>query len=312
MTRAGRLTHRVRLWLVPLSIVLLAAVPAKAEQRSPQEPGGGYEASGTELSDLTLFNFFSEGWHQPWVKYERASGTPDMALLKVSTNFLERELRLDYARTVDVKKSRFRDTDFANGLVAYALDRRFMVEAVTNYQWNTPRTGAGVSGAGGAAIVRFQLIETQVFSDAFQIRVSEPNRSIGVTQTSVQYVWAGYNDLYPLGLYRTGLYYSAVYETLYGTHAKGARESDIAYDISLAKTWTPKPTPIIGNLTTFLEAFATTDLDGGNRGHTVFTMTPGVRFWFFPENSLMLGVDIPVSHPYSFDKVFRATYILNF
>ena len=90
------------------------------------------------------------------------------------------------------------------------------------------------------------------------------------------------------------------------------KTSDIAYDVSLAKTWTPSHMLLLGNFTTFLEAFSTTDLDGATEGHTVMTLTPGVRFWFYPENSLTLGVDIPVTHPKPFANMFRATYILNF
>ncbi len=44
----------------------------------------------TEPSELTLLNFFSEGWDQDWVKRSRHGRTPDMALLRVTTNFLER------------------------------------------------------------------------------------------------------------------------------------------------------------------------------------------------------------------------------
>jgi hypothetical protein len=305
-----RLALAMATTLLAIFILVTAATAQEPRVKSADSYSG---ASEVALSDLTLGNFFSEGWTQPWAKRERASGTPDMALLKVTTNFLERELRLDYTHTADVKKSRFQSQDMINGLIAYGLDRRIMVEVISNYQWNTPRTGAGVSGAGGGGLVRFALVDTELNSIAYQVRVAEPNRSIGQTQTSLQNALAGFTDMYPLlGLYRVGLYYSVVYESLIGTRAKGTRASDIAYDVSLAKTWTPPSTPILGNFTTFLEAFATTDLDGATEGHTPVTLTPGVRFWFYPENSFTFGVDIPVTHPKPFANVFRATYILNF
>ncbi len=310
-----RSATRKRRWLflAPLLVAGVAASPAMAQEPRTKTGDSYSGASEVALSDLTLGNFFAEGWHQPWAKRERADGTPDMALLKVTTNFLERELRLDYAHTADVKHSRFQSTDLINGLIAYGLDRRIMLEVISNYQWNTPRTGAGVSGAGGGGLVRFQLVDTELNSLAFQTRVAEPNRSIGQTQTSIQNGLAGFTDMYPiLGLPRVGFYYSLVYEYLYGNHAKGARSNDIAYDVSVAKTWTPPNTPIFGNFTTFLEAFATTDLNGTTVGHTATTLTPGVRFWFYPENSFTFGVDVPVTHPYPFGNVFRATYILNF
>jgi hypothetical protein len=291
------------------TLFLAAAIPIGA---GAQEYGA---SSGQHLSDLTLANFFSEGWTQPWAKRERADGTPDMALLKVTTNFLERELRLDYARTSEVQTStKYKTFDNLNGLIAYGLDRRVMLEVISNYQWNTSiKPGQGVSGAGGGGLLRFQLIDTELTSLAMQFRVNEPNQSIGTTQTSRQIALAGFNDLNALvGLYRTGLYYSVAYESLVGKHANGARTSDIAYDISLAKTLTKPTEPVFGNLTAFIEALATTDLDGSRASRTVATVTPGMRFWFYPENSLTLGGDIPVTGPHPFGGVFRATYILNF
>src|SRR5262249_22104488 len=74
------------------------AVPAAVVADVPADalvPEG--EAAPQHLSDLTITNFFTEGWNQPWAKRKRY--TPDMALLKVTTNFLEREFRFDYVLT---------------------------------------------------------------------------------------------------------------------------------------------------------------------------------------------------------------------
>ena len=300
--------------LKPKLPLMLLAASAVWTTAAAQE----YKASSEQhLSDLTLGNLFSEGWSQPWAKRERADGTPDMALLKVTTNFLERELRIDYARTSDVQNSKYKTFDFLSGLIAYGLDRRVMLEVVSNYQWNSPNTSVkgatGASGAGGSGVVRFQLVDTELSSYALQFRVNEPNQSIGQTQTSRQVGLAAFNDLNALvGLSRTGLYYSVVYESLVGKQAAGARTSDIAYDISLAKTLTEPGEPVLGNFTLFVEGLGTTDLDGSKAGHTVATVTPGMRFWFYPENSLMIGGDIPVSGPHPYGGVFRVTYILNF
>ena len=37
------------------------------------------------LSDLSLANLFSEGWDQPWSKFQRGEGTPDMSLLRTAS-----------------------------------------------------------------------------------------------------------------------------------------------------------------------------------------------------------------------------------
>ena len=59
-----------------------------------------------------------------------------------------------------------------------------------------------------------------------------------------------------LGLYRVGLYYSALFDNYAGPHAVGATQSDVQYDVTVAKTLTRPDTPLIGNFTVFLETFA--------------------------------------------------------
>lgn len=262
-------------------------------------------------ADLTLGNFFSRGWTDSWEHRHR--DTPDMALLRVTTNFLEREARFDYVGTVTSGNPKLDATHFANGLLAYGLSRRLMVEVVTNYQWNVAPKGAPANGAGGAALGRVQLVETADKSYALQVRASAANRGIGQTQSSLQYTLAGWQDLgalvAPLG--RTGLYYSVQLENLFGTHKPGARENDVAWAMAVAHTWTDAATPAFGNFTTFFEGAGTTDLDGANGGTTVFSVTPGVRFWFAPKNSLTFGADLPLTSA-PFSVAYRATYILNF
>jgi len=267
----------------------------------------------TEVSNLGLLNFFSKGWGDPWVHRHRE--TPDMALLRVCTNFLERELRLDWAYTEVRNNPTLDRTNLLNALIAYGLNRRLMIEVIGNYQWNLGGpSGAPVDGASAAGLLRFQLIDTPDKSYSAQVRVSAPNKGIGQTQTSFQYTLAGWQDmqaLFPF-LKRVGLYYSFQYENLQGSHKAGARSNDISYDISVAKTWTQPTTPVVGNFTTFLEAYATQDLDGASKGVYVVTLTPGIRFWFLPKNSLTFGVDFPVSNDPSIEAVYRVTYILNF
>lgn len=276
------------------------------------DAGSKEEESPQRLSDLTLLNFFSEGWGQPWEKRRRY--TPDMALLRVTTNFLEREFRLDYVLTDAANNPKLDSTDLANALVAYGLNRRLMIEIITNYQWNVPPNGDTASGAGGGFLARFQLVDTPTQSYSFQTRVSPPNKGLGQTQTSLTYALAGWQDMHALvpALGRFGLYYSFQYESLVGSHKPGAAQNDVSYDISIAETWTSPSTPVLGNFTTFLEAFGTTILDGASSGKTAVSLTPGIRFWFVPENSFTLGVDLPVIQAPPFHWVFRATYIMNF
>jgi len=321
--------HRLRApWLaLALAVVLVAparialaenaapdpAVPAAMLADVPADalvPEG--EAAPQHLSDLTITNFFSEGWNQSWAKRKRY--TPDMALLKVTTNFLEREFRFDYVLTNAANNTKLDTSDMINGLIAYGLNRRLMIEVVSNYQWNHPFVGDTTSGAGGGFLSRFQLVDTDTASYAFQARISPANKGIGATQTSLQFAMAGWQDMHAVveALGRFGLYYSFQYEDLLGAHAVGAMQDDISYDVSFAETWTQATTPFFGNFTTFVEFFGQTALDGASSGKTNVTITPGFRFWFIPENSLSFGVDLPISSRPAVHSVVRATYIMNF
>ncbi|HMK74237.1 MAG TPA: hypothetical protein VK454_12910 [Myxococcaceae bacterium] len=285
-----------------------AAVASDAGEQHPQ-PAGGHQ----ELSDLGILNFFSEGWNVKWVHRHRY--TPDMALLKVTTNFLEQEFRLDYANTQIANNTTLVASDLLNGLIAYALNRRFMLEIIANYQWNIKKSGSPANGAGGGFLVRFQLVDNPTQSYDFQVRISGPNRPIGQTQTSMQYSLSGWQDMHALipALGRFGLYYSFTYENLLGPLPKaGARSNDISYDISFAETWTSPDVPVVGNFTTFVEFFGTTDLDGTSTTPTVISVTPGVRFWLIPKNSLTLGLELPLVSTPPFNIIYRLTYILNF
>jgi len=294
--------------LAACTAVTCSLLPTMATAEEHASQASSYK----EPADLGILDFFTNGWSDDWVHRHRA--TRDMALLKVTTNFLEREFRLDYAYTDLKTNQKFTSTNFVNGLMAYAVNRRLMLEVIANYQWNVATGRSPVHGPGAAALARFQLIDTATASYSVQMRVSAPNKGIGQTQTILGYYLAGWQDVgaWIPEVGRVGLYYSFEYDNLRGPHPRGATENSISYDVSLARTWTEEKTPVVGDLTTFLELYGTTPLDGNSSGKTVLTLTPGIRFWFVPKNSLSMGVDLPVSNGPSFNAVWRATYILNF
>lgn len=295
------------------AVTMIASANAFAEG-DPSGPPAGFAPAGAHASlpDLGLANFFTAGWDEDWAHHERY--TPDMALLKVTTNFLEREFRLDYSNT-GVRGSATVDTSqLANGLIAYGLNRRFMLEVVSNYQWNQLNGETGTNGGGGGAVLRTQLVDTDTLSLDLQAKLAVPNKGIGTTQTSIAYSVGAWQDLHALlpALGRMGLYESIQLESLQGPAKVGARTSDLAGDISLAKTWTSPDTPGLRNFTTFAELFFTKDLNGAVSGQTIASITPGIRTWFAKGNSITLGEDLPVGRRGNFYRVIRATYILNF
>jgi hypothetical protein len=305
----------------PLQASAAPSFPSRGARMRLEEGEPDRLQEGGQPSDLTLLNFFTDGWGETWLKRPRPDTAQNMALLKVTTNFLEREFRADYVYTHNVKgKPAVQDSHVLQGLIAYGLNRRMMIEVIANYEWDVPPPTPNVpkaNGAGAAALLRFQLVDTYVNSVDFQVKVTAPNKwavpPSPTTQTSIAFASGGFQDLQALlGIPRLGLYESVQYENLSGPHKVGARQNDLSYDVSLAETWTEPHVYPLGNFTTFLEAFGTTDLDGVNNTHSVFTLTPGVRFWFVHENSLTFGADLPISHPRQNDVVFRVTYILNF
>lgn len=285
-----------------------------AEGDSPGAPGDAAPPGQAHaaLSDLELSNFFTAGWNEDWTHHHRF--TPDMALLRVTTNFLEREFRADYSRT-DVRGNAIVDTSqLVNGLIAYGVNRRLMIEVISNYQWNQANGGTVASGGGGGALIRAQLVDSATVSADFQVKLAIPNKGIGQTQTSVAYAVGAWQDLHALlpALGRMGLYESIQYESLLGPAKAGARTSDLAGDVSLAETWTSPETKGFRNFTTFVEFFATRDLNGTSSGQTIASITPGIRTWFAPGNSITIGEDFPLGRPGNFYRVLRITYILNF
>ncbi len=310
--------------------LLMLASTASAQQSAPAaatdgatEPGATENASmggdtsvasqgSGQPSDLTLLNFFTQGWGEAWV--HRHHFSPDMSLLRVTTNFLEREFRIDYVFTAANNNPKLEDTQLLQGLIAYGVDRRIMLEVITQYQWNVSATGAPPeNGPGGAALVRFQLVDTETASYAFQYRIGGPNRSIGQTTTSMQYALAGWQDIGALvhALGRFGLYYSFQYENDLGPHKATATLNTLTYVLSFAETWTPMATPVLGDFTTFVEFAGVTALDGSAAGTTI-SVTPGIRFWFLPKNSVTFGIDFPLTTNPSYSVVYRLNYILNF
>ena len=293
------------------ALLLLISVPAFAG-----EPSEALSPPHAQLSNLTLGNFFTEGWDQEWAKRSNPEGAPDMSLLHVQTNFLEREFRTDYSNQQNTGSNKTRHINLLNGLIAYGVDRRVMVEVVSNYQWNSARTGVDSSGTGGALVGRVQLVDIPGASYAYNFRVSEPDEGVGVKQTTISNSLAGWHDLTPLGLKRVGFYYSIQENTYLGFAKPGSKSNDLGYAAAVTKTWTDPNVPVVGNFTTFLEAYGGSDLDGPAHSKTL-NVTPGIHTKLGEdslghEHVLMAGVDLPVVHPYPFNVTYRVTYIFDF
>ncbi len=290
-----------------LLLGLILRVPVDAGEASATSPGPGKPS----LSDLSLSDFFSKGWDETWTRRSRGDGTPDMSFFRVQTNFLAQLFRADYVHTQSLDTASIRASDSLSTTVEYAFNRRFMLAVVENYRWLDSRIGEDRESAATAMFARFQLRETATSSLAANLRVGLPNRDIGDKDMLVSLSLAGWQDLAPLGLKRTGLYYHVQEETLAGRAKPGARRNDLTYDVTLARTWS-SPESFFGNATTFLELYGITDLNGDLRGRSVLSVTPGVRATLAHRHIVMAGVEFPLTDPKTFDHTVRLTYIYNF
>jgi hypothetical protein len=244
-----------------------------------------------------------------------------MALLRVQTNFMEREFRANYFLENNVASAATKNlTDF-DALIAWSFNRRLMLEITGAYQWTDPRTGLGENGGTPGLVGRVQLVDTESSSYSFNVKVAAPNQELGVTQTTFSYGLAGFEDMaYWFGFKKVGLYYSFLFDTLDGPATAGAKHNDIGYDITLAKTVTDPETSLLGDLTFFVENYAQSDLDGSHNGRTLVSITPGVRFnlgkcdriKMGKDNWIMFGTDIPISDYKPWNALYRFTYIKNF
>jgi hypothetical protein len=288
-----------------LVLILTLGNPVMAQSAPAPTP------APAPLSNLTLDNFFTQGWSDAYAKRSDPNGAPDMALLRVQTNFLEREFRVDFASQQNVNSTKFRTIDSADALIAYGLDRRFMLSVTSNYQWDNSRVNNDTDSSSVALGGRLQLIDVPGSSYALNLKVTSPAKEIANDLTTVTYSLAGWQDLTPYGLSRVGLYFDILGDNYVGPRPIGTTATDTAYDISLAKTWTP-PDAALQNFTTFAELFGQTNLDGTFSGKTAITLTPGIRTGIGLNQVLMVGVDLPLSHPHANDWALRITYIINF
>ena len=280
--------------------VFAQALAAEAAKPSP-----------APLTDLSFNNFFSAGWNEPFSRRLRTNGAPDLTLLRVQGNLLLRAIRTDYSFETAPESSSRERTQFVSQLVEYSFNRRLMLAALANYQWIRDKDGDSRRGVSYGGFARLQLVDLPRTSYAFNIRATAPREGIGETQTPLGFALAGWHDLTPFSLPRVGLYWHVQEETYLGPHAPGARQNQLTYGLDLAKTWT-SPDSTFGNLTTFIENYARTELDGTRHGQSYLTLTPGFRFNYHRRHAFIAGVDFPVTDPKPFDRVYRFSYIFSF
>jgi hypothetical protein len=293
-----------------------------AEGHEGHHEGHEGEDHEKEPSDLSLCDFFTAGWDEPFEERPREGRAPRFNLFKSRQGFLERIGFLGYSYTNGLDGGQ--NEHELSGGVEWAFNRRFQVGVESFYTWQRPSSADSRRGDGlrWEFSTRFQLIDTADRAYNFQIHVVTPDSTLDAPQTELAFTLAGFEDLTKtLGLRRVGVYYDVEYVSLIGprglTPSAGGDDSSpdgagrrpgslFRYDVSVAKTFVDPTVPLIGDFTAFVETFAETQLDGSRSGNTLVSFTPGVRFnptgreekaWW-----VQAGVEFPVSGPRPFNE----------
>ena len=175
-----------------------AALPGSTQEQSladeSQMAGDGqsaysFAAPKERPQDLTLTNFFSAGWDEEWAKQERATGTPNMALLRVQTNFMEREFRANYYFQNNIASATNKNLTDCDMLIAWSFNRRLMLEITGAYQWEDLRSGSRVDGGYPGLVGRVQLIDTESSSYSFNFKAVAPIRNWGYPRPRSATAW---------------------------------------------------------------------------------------------------------------------------
>ena len=197
-------------------------------------------AAQQQLSDLTIGNFFSDGWNDNYALRQRDTGTPDYPLLRVQTNELLRLFRGNFYEQSNLNNATRKNLVNGDAFVDWAFNRRFMIELDGAYQWIDNRTTPAISGGNSYIMGRFKLVDTESSEISFFAKVITPNPSISVFDTQFTYGLTGFEDLsYWFCCDRVGLYYSFAFDNLAGPAAVGGA-SGITSNTTLAS---PKRSP---------------------------------------------------------------------
>ena len=268
--------------------------------------------SSSEAHDLTLGNFFTAGWDQSYSHRESAPDSAiDLPLFHATTNYLARCSRTDFYFQNTTVKSGLKNVAYLDEYLDYALNNRLMITAFGNYTWINHETGPNVDGAGAGVMARLQLVDTAASSSSFNFRLDTPDRDLGVHSTGLTTSLNSWQDLTPLGARKFEVFYAIGNQTLAGLQEAGKSRDNLTYDIALGRTWTNASAPI-GKLTTLVEFSGVTQLTGDHRGLSTLTLTPAVEFALARRNLIMLGLDVPASHPATYRDTFRVTYLYSF
>ncbi len=260
-----------------------------------------HEASG-KRPDLTLSNFFSEGWKFAWWEEpeQESDQAPRFRLLKIPATVFEREVRMNYSFTNNGDSGKLDEHEYELEL-EMPVSRRLLIEVEPTVMSVSPNHGNNHSGFGDTSLItKVMLFETRntTLLTILDIKFPTGNEDIelGSGMTTISPGIGMWRDLGR----RFALHSFFGLDIPVSGTTEETPDTTVIYGTALAKTLTSKDTPFFGNLTFFVEFNGSSDV-GSNNDITVVSILPGVRwnlghgFWLMP------GIEFPVIGRDEFD-----------
>ncbi|HHT9114686.1 MAG: transporter [Planctomycetes bacterium] len=253
------------------------------------------ELSGKK-PDLTLSNFFSEGWKfGQWKEPEQEPDqSPRFRLLKIPATVFEREVRMNYSFTNNSDGGKLDEHEWEFEF-EMPISRRLLIEVEPTIVSISPKNDNNHNGFGDASfITRVMLLETRntTLLSLLDVKIPTGNEDLGLG--------SGMTTISPgIGMWRDIGGHFAL-QSFLGLDIPAGGKSDedpdttVNYGAALTKTVTPKDTPFFGNLTFFVEFNGSSDM-GSNSDTTVVSILPGARWNLGRDFWLMPGVEFPIT-----------------
>lgn len=255
-------------------------------------------------ADLTLENFFTAGWQEPYQPRPGQEQAERILLFRTPPPFLDRAVLLNYDFGLRTRPERINEQELGAELLL-PLNRRLLFQVAAEYNFNgDDRPGTG--GASGAAAVALQLVDTTSSALNLQASLSVPGRDdLLPHRLEFGLSVAGFQDLGR----RFGAQGSFGIFFPLGSSSYGANLA-LAYSAALTKTLTGD-LPWLGHFTPFVEAAGTTTL-GVDQQTTQITLLPGAEWEVLRHWWLALAVEIPLTGPRPFDLGVHVSLIKSF
>jgi len=259
------------------------------------------ELSGKK-PDLTLSNFFSEGWKLgQWEEPEQEPDqSPRFRLLKIPATVFEREVRMNYSFTNNGDGGKLDEHEWEFEF-EMPISRRLLIEVEPTIVSISPKNDNNHNGFGDTSfITRVMLLETRntTLLSLLDVKIPTGNEDLGLG--------SGMTTISPgIGMWRDIGGHFALHSFFGLDIPSGGKSNDdpdttVNYGAALTKTVTPKDTPFFGNLTFFVEFNGSSEV-GSNGDTTVVSILPGARWNLGHDFWLMPGVEFPITGRDEFD-----------